>query len=188
MKDIANHIFDILENSVRAGATKIEILMKFTQGCFYCQITDNGAGIKVKEKEREVTDPFVTSRKERRVGLGLPLLKSTAEGTGGFLKIYNLEKRGCCLEFAINMIHIDAKPFGDLTRVILDALICWPETDLILWLDNGNNQREEIFNSKELKKILEIGDLKEKQIKDFIYQSLEEGFKKIGIDKQFGYL
>lgn len=188
MKDIADHIFDILENSVKAGATEVGILFKFNQGRFYCRIVDNGPGIKIKEKEQEVTDPFVTSRKERRVGLGLPLLKNTAESTGGFLKIYNLKKGGCCLEFEINLRHIDAKPFGDLARVIPDTLVCWPEINLTLWIDNGNKQKEEVFNSKELKKILEIEDLREKQVKDFIYQSVKESFKKIGIDKQFGYL
>ncbi len=187
MKNIADHLFDILENSVKAKATEIKILIKFKQGKFHCRITDNGTGIKIVDKEVEATDPFVTSRKERRVGLGLPLLKSSAESTKGFFKIYNLKKGGCYLEFTIDLLHIDAKPFGDLAQAILDALVCWPEIDLSLWIEKSNQQKEEIFNSKKLKKVLEIEDLKEKKIRDFLYQLFWENFNQIGINKQFGY-
>jgi len=161
--------------------------IKIKQGKFHCRITDNGTGIKIVDKEVEATDPFVTSRKERRVGLGLPLLKSSAESTKGFFKIYNLKKGGCYLEFTIDLLHIDAKPFGDLAQAILDALVCWPEIDLSLWIEKSNQQKEEIFNSKKLKKVLEIEDLKEKKIRDFLYQLFWENFNQIGINKQFGY-
>jgi K+-sensing histidine kinase KdpD len=115
MKDIADHLFDILENSVKAGATEVKITLGIQDSFFFCKIEDNGMGI----KEINVTDPFVTSRKTRKVGLGLPLLKRAAETTGGFLKIYNSEKEGVILEFKIDISHIDAKPFGDIARTFV---------------------------------------------------------------------
>ena len=83
MKDIADHLFDIIENSVNAGAKEVIAKIAYNESYFFCSISDNGKGI----SGQEVLDPFVTSRTTRRVGLGLPLLKRTAEDTGGYLKI-----------------------------------------------------------------------------------------------------
>jgi len=183
MKNIADHIFDILENSVAAGATEVEIILDFHNKHFFCKIIDNGKGI----KSDKVTDPFVTSRKERKVGLGLPLLKRTVESTGGSLKISNL-KRGSCLEFETDLAHIDAKPFGDLPNVFIDALICWPGVDLKVFLNMGDGKKKEIFNSKKIKKIIDYSDLQQKEIRNFIYQSIDKGLQEAGIDAQFGRL
>jgi len=184
MKNIADHIFDILENSVAAGATEVEIILDFHNKHFFCKIIDNGKGI----KSDKVTDPFITSRKERKVGLGLPFLKRTAESTDGFLKISNLKKGGSCLEFKIDLAHIDAKPFGDLPNVFIDALISWPGVDLKVLLNKGDDKKKEIFNSKKIRKIIDYSDLQQKEIRDFIYQSINEGLKEVGIDTQFGRL
>jgi len=70
-------------------------------------------------------DPFVTTRKTRRVGLGLPLLKKAAEDTRGYLKINRLNKKGGTkLEFLINMFHIDAKPFWRFSQGFYRCFNC----------------------------------------------------------------
>ena len=130
MKDIADHLFDILENSIKAGATEVKIILGIKDNLFFCKIEDNGMGI----KDKDVTDPFVTSRKTRKVGLGLPLLKRAAENTGGFLKIYNQEKEGVILELKIDISHIDAKPFGDMAKAFLDAIYSWPKVDFDIFI------------------------------------------------------
>ena len=56
-------------------------------------ITDNGTGIP-EEILENVTDPFVTTRTKRRMGLGLPLLKYHAEITGGGLEIDSESGKG----------------------------------------------------------------------------------------------
>jgi K+-sensing histidine kinase KdpD len=125
MKDIADHLFDILENSVKAGATEVKITLGI----------QDSMGI----KEINVTDPFVTSRKTRKVGLGLPLLKKAAEGTGGSLRIFNLEKGGAYLEFKIDISHIDAKPFGDIARTFVDAIYSWPKINFEIFIQKERN-------------------------------------------------
>jgi len=184
MKNIADHIFDILENSVTAEATEVKIILGFHNKRFFCRIIDNGKGI----ESAEVTDPFITSRRERKVGLGLPLLKRTAESTGGFLKISNLGKGGSCLEFEIDLTHIDAKPFGDLASVFIDALICWPAINLKVLINMGKDRKKEIFSSKKIKKVVDYCGLQQKEIREFIHQSINEGLKEAGIDTQFGQL
>ncbi len=182
MKNLADHLFDILENSIKAGATDVIVNLEIKGKLFFCKIEDNGAGI----KDEDVTDPFVTSRKTRKVGLGLPLLKKAAEGTGGFLRIFNLEKRGTCLEFIIDISHIDAKPFGDIARTFVDAIYSWPTINFKIFIQKGGNKKVSIFNSKKIREIINYSEMQQIEIRNFIYNSIDKEFNKLGIDSQFG--
>ncbi len=182
MKDLADHLFDILENSVKAGATEVKIILRLQDKIFFCKIEDNGSGI----KDEDVTDPFVTSRKTRKIGLGLPLLKRAAESTGGFLRIYNSEKEGAILEFKIDIAHIDTKPFGDIVRTFVDAIYSWPDVDFEIFTNIENNKKISVLNSRKIKNIVNQFEMQRKEIRCFIYQSIDEELKKIGIDTQFG--
>ena len=88
MQDIAAHVMDIAQNSVRAGATRIEIEYREsrTEDSLTVVVRDNGRGMTAETLAR-VTDPFFTSRTTRKVGLGIPLLKQNAERTGGSFAI-----------------------------------------------------------------------------------------------------
>jgi len=181
MKNIADHLFDILENSVKAGANKVLVKFSFNKKKFFCQIIDSGPGI----ESADVIDPFVTSRQTRRVGLGLPLLKKTADDTQGYLKINRLNKKGGTnLEFLINMSHIDAKPFGDLTRVFIDALIAWPQMNLKLMTQN-NSTFNTIIDSEKIKEDLGEEALYSSQIQNYIYKTIKKELITKGIDDHF---
>ena len=182
MKDIADHLFDILENSVKAGATEVKITLGIQDSFFFCKIEDNGMGI----KEKNITDPFVTSRKARKVGLGLPLLKRAAESTGGFLKIYNSEKEGVILEFEIDISHIDAKPFGDIARTFVDAIYSWPKINFEIFIQKESNKKIPIFSVIKIREIVNYSEMQQKEVRDFIYGSIDEELKKVGINSQFG--
>jgi len=182
MRDVADHLFDILENSVKAGATEIRIILRIKDKQFFCKIKDNGSGI----RDEDVTDPFVTSRKTRKVGLGLPLLKRAAESTGGFLKIHNSKKVGVILEFKIDITHIDAKPFGDIARTFVDAIYSWPKVSFEIFVQKEGNKKISIFSSKKIREIVSYSVMQQKEVRDFIYISIDRELKKIGIDSQFG--
>ncbi|MCK4400980.1 sensor histidine kinase [bacterium] len=182
MKDLADHIFDILENSVTSEATEVKVILGLRNKRFSCRIKDNGRGI----KNEDVTDPFVTSRKERKVGLGLSLLKKTAENTNGFLRISRLEGNGTFLEFETDISHIDAKPFGDLAKVFVDAMRSWPDVDFEVLIKKEKSQNEPVLNTKEIRDVMDCADIQHKEIQDFVYQSIDKELKKIGINTQFG--
>lgn len=119
MKDLAMHIMDITRNSVRAGASligirldvyKAEKLLKMT-------IKDNGCGMD-SEMILRVTDPFVTSRTTRKVGLGLPFLKMNAEQTGGALSIQSKPGEGTVVTATFYCSHIDCVPLGDIQGTV----------------------------------------------------------------------
>ncbi len=72
MRTLSDHILDILQNSISANATLIEIIVEENKKNDICslKIIDNGCGMN-EEILREATNPFFTSRKTRKVGLGL---------------------------------------------------------------------------------------------------------------------
>ena len=182
MKNLADHLFDILENSVTSGATEVKIILGFCDKRFFFKIKDNGRGI----KNEDVMDPFVTSRKERKVGLGLPLLKKTAENTNGFLRISKLEGNGTFLEFETDISHIDAKPFGDLAGVFVDAIRSWPNVDFEVLIERQKSKNEQVLDTKEIRDVMGCSNVQHKEIQDFVYQSADRELKKIGLNTQFG--
>ena len=88
MKELSLHLLDIVQNSITAGATRIEIGItnSVSQDLVEISVKDNGCGMS-EEFVRRVTDPFTTTRTTRKVGLGIPLFKLAAETAGGEFKI-----------------------------------------------------------------------------------------------------
>ena len=87
MEELSLHILDIAENSVAAGATLVEIGVKYQLGkapWLTITVRDNGRGMSPEVASR-VSDPFYTTRTTRKVGLGTALFRQTAELAGGEL-------------------------------------------------------------------------------------------------------
>ena len=76
MKDLSSHMMDIVQNSIRAEASWIQIRIceDPEADLFLIEIQDNGCGMDEATLAR-VRDPFFTSRTVRKVGLGIPLLE-----------------------------------------------------------------------------------------------------------------
>ncbi len=137
MRELSLNILDITMNSVKAGATEIIIELTENKTDFVFRIIDNGKGM-TKEFLKNVTDPFTTSRKTRKVGLGLPFLKLAAEQTGGSLKINSKTKEesedgshGTEVVAKFNKTSIDFTPLGDITSTIVTLIQGSPEIDFI---------------------------------------------------------
>ena len=92
MLTLADHILDIAENSIRAGARLIEISIDedSKNDLLTIEIKDDGHGMS-PEVLKKVLDPFYTTKTVRRVGLGLPLLKDAAERSGGTFQLESQE-------------------------------------------------------------------------------------------------
>ena len=88
MPEVSLNVLDIVQNSVKANASLIEItILKNTQTkTLSVSIKDNGCGM-TDEQVSRVIDPFYTTRTTRKVGLGVPFFKLSAELTGGSFSI-----------------------------------------------------------------------------------------------------
>ena len=90
-------------------------------------VQDDGRGMDAETLARAV-DPFCTSRTTRKVGLGIPLLKTAAEACNGWLTLDSQVRKGSRLSVSFQQSHIDRMPLGDLPGTWLNLLVAYPET------------------------------------------------------------
>ena len=178
MREIALHILDIAENSIAAGATLIEITIEenIENDRLTISVQDNGRGMD-EQMLAHITDPFVTSRTTRKVGLGIPLFKAAAEASNGFLQISSTVGRGTRVEVEFQRSHLDRMPLGDLAGTMLNLIVCHPD---IHWLFRYRVGAQEFtFDDDPIK--IELGGipLTEPAVLKFIKASLKEGIDTI---------
>ena len=95
MPEISLNVLDVAENSIRAEAALVKILVTIDpqKNQMMIQIIDDGKGM-TEEQVAKVTDPFFTTRTTRKVGLGIPFFKLAAESTGGSFRIHSVPGEG----------------------------------------------------------------------------------------------
>ncbi len=132
MEDLSLHILDIVENSIRAKASRIEIKVIEDSGkdLLTIEIKDNGEGMD-EETVKKVIDPFFTTKSTRKVGLGLPMLRQTARESGGDVEIESKVGRGTRVKATLGYSHIDRKPLGNMGKTLTTLIVGNPEVDLI---------------------------------------------------------
>ena len=123
MQEISLNILDIAQNSIRADATLIEIIIEENPetDLFAFTIKDNGCGMDA-EMVKTVSDPFVTTRTTRKVGLGISLLKAAAQQTGGDIKLESELGVGTVIRADFSYGHIDRQPLGDISAVMVSLI------------------------------------------------------------------
>jgi len=141
MKDLSLHILDIVQNSVVAQATNIEIKIEVDKKNDYLAliVNDNGKGMS-PEFLKQVTDPFTTTRTTRKVGLGIPLLKQNAEQAGGCMLIESVLGQGTLLKATLNPNNIDCLPMGDIAGVITLLICSYPDTNFFFTYIHGSEE------------------------------------------------
>jgi hypothetical protein len=150
LRELALHLLDIAENSISAHASEITITVMedSTADRLSMSVQDNGAGMDAQMVAR-VTDPFVTSRTTRKVGLGIPLLKAAAEACNGYLRITSQLGAGTLVEVEFQRSHIDRMPLGDLAGTLLSLVIGSPQ---VHWIFHYQvDSRQFIFDDAPLK-------------------------------------
>jgi len=181
MKDIALHILDIVHNATRAQATKISISIDedTDENSYALCIEDNGKGIDPKMLP-EIFDPWTTSRKTRKVGMGLPLLQHNARQAGGDLVIDSVPGTGTKIEADFEHQHIDRPPAGDLAGVILQLLSSFPDIQFIY----THKARGGMFkiDSEEIRETLDGVSLNEPEIRNYIREMITENLLAIAAE------
>lgn len=133
MIELSLHIMDIVENSVRAGADVVAVSVDIDTAAdtLVIGITDNGSGMDEEMIERAL-DPFVTTKPEKRTGLGLSMLREAARKTGGDLAIESVPGSGTAVEAIFGFSHIDRQPLGSVTELMLCLLASHPQVEFQL--------------------------------------------------------
>ena len=182
MKDLSLHILDIAQNSISAKTSLTQITIdedKFNNR-YVLTIEDNGCGMSPEVLEK-VTDPYTTSRKTRKVGLGLPLLKLNAELANGHLDISSELNVGTKVTAAFEFDHIDRVPIGDIAGVVVMLASMNPTLEFIY--KHITPRGEYIFDTQEIKVVLDDLSIQDLNIQKYLKEMIEENLKDIGYDK-----
>jgi len=178
MKTLSEHILDIIQNSIRAKATLIEIIVTEDKKKDLCSliIEDNGCGMN-EEILKQATNPFFTSRNTRKVGLGLSLLKQNAEQANGSFNLVSETGKGTAVEASFQLSNLDRPPLGDVWNSYYLTLMSHDDIDI-----NYKHVTENgIFSlkSRELKEMLGDISFMEKEIKKAIIELIKNNLKDI---------
>ena len=154
MRELSLHILDIAENGVTAGADCIQILVEEarTDDTLKIVIEDNGSGLP-PEKRDKLTDPFVTTRTTRRVGLGLPLLAAAAQRCDGDFKVTSEAHKGTRVVATFRYNHIDRAPLGDIASTITTLIMGNSDIDFVY--THTIDEREFNLDTREIKTQME---------------------------------
>ena len=128
MEDLSLHILDIIENSIDAGAQKIEIriLEDLKLDLLKIEIIDDGKGMD-EGMLKKALNPFFTTKTVRKVGLGLSLFREAARMANGGLVIRSGVDSGTKVSASFQHSHIDRKPLGDMSKTMMTLIIGHPE-------------------------------------------------------------
>lgn len=178
MKELSQHILDIMHNSLSAAATKLtlDIEESSKDDTYRIRIADNGKGIP-PEMLATVTDPYTTSRKSRKVGMGLPLFRMSAEQTGGYLRIDSTVGEGTVVEVVFGREHIDRPALGDIEGTLVLLMASFPEREFVYThtTDDGTFT----FDSGEIKEQLDGVPLNNANVIRFLKEMIRENLKEI---------
>ena len=182
MRDFSLHILDIAENSVRAGATCVEISVHENSRIRF-SVKDNGSGMD-DEIAMKAQDPFFTMKTERKkkFGLGIPLLKQNVEMAGGAFRLESKQGIGTLLEWEIDAANIDALPMGKLSDTMWMLTVFYPQSEFRFM--HSLKDREVSIKSSEIREIFNGMDISSPEISDavkmYIYEK-ENSLKSGGI-------
>ncbi|MDL2230298.1 ATP-binding protein [Alistipes sp. OttesenSCG-928-L06] len=176
MNDLSLHIIDIIQNSVSAGATRI--VLTVNENTFQDQLTitiaDNGRGMAAEQLAR-LADPFFTTRTTRRVGMGIPLFRQSAEQSDGTLTIDSTPGKGTTLTATFRHSHLDRPPLGDLAGSFVLMVAANPDIEFELhYIYNSLQYR---FDTAEVKEALDGVPLNEPAVIKMLTEMVSENMK-----------
>ena len=170
MEELSLHLLDLIQNSVKAGASLIEIIITI-------ELNDNGCGMSEEFLQR-VESPFTTTRTTRKVGLGIPLFKQAALMAGGDFGIISRQGEGTRIKASFEINNIDRAPMGDLAGTILGQVLSTPVTPdyrLLYAVEDASFE----FDTREIRRQLEGVPLDAPDVIAWMKDYLEEGIREL---------
>lgn len=173
MPEISMNILDVAQNSVRAGASLIEISIDIDEAkdVMTVVIEDNGCGM-TKEQIAKVEDPFFTTRTTRKVGLGVPFFKLAAEACGGSFLITSEVGKGTVVRAVFGYSSIDRMPLGDISATI-HTLITF-NTGIDFVYKYSYNGKYFDLDTRKFKEVLDGVPLDVPEVSAYIMEYLQE--------------
>jgi anti-sigma regulatory factor (Ser/Thr protein kinase) len=189
MQDISLHLLDIIENSIRAKARNIWLLIKVLQpdNRLKISVKDDGSGMDY-DTINAAQDPFYTTKieREKKVGLGIPLFKESTERCNGIFEIESVIGKGTVITAEMDYNHIDRLPLGSIADTVITSILGHENVNLHLEMINQKSVDTMIdfkFSTALVRK--ELGDipLTYPDVITFLSEMISEGIKKTDLEE-----
>jgi anti-sigma regulatory factor (Ser/Thr protein kinase) len=184
MRELSQHLMDLIENSVEAGCRRVAIQIDedMEADLLTIRVEDDGRGMS-SETVSKAIDPFWTTRSCRKVGLGLPLIAATAKRCAGSLRIESIPARGTTVTAVFRHSHIDRPPLGDLHSTLVTALVAHSGLDILYRHHVG--QRSFELDGAAIRRELEGIPLTHPSVLQWIDRYISEGLAEVGASAPF---
>jgi len=179
MQDLSLHILDIVENSIEAGATKVEITVEedVRHNRLIVEIKDNGKGMDKKTLDN-VLDPFYTTKKTRRIGLGLSMLAQAVKEAEGDFNVQSKRGEGTTITAQFVYDHLDRKPLGNIAETLI-ALIASNGLAVDFIYKHKKDGKYFVFDTRDIKKELDGVPINNFEVLKFLQKNIRTELKKI---------
>jgi len=176
LKELSLHILDIAQNSIKADASIIKIIIEedIEKDLYSITIEDNGIGMD-DDFLKVVDNPFITTRTTRKVGLGISLIKAATKRCDGDFRIYSEKGKGTKVIAIFKHSHIDRAPLGDIGQTIMTLINSNKDIEYTYIHDVNGNMFT--FDTREVKRILDGVSIESSDvllwIKDYINENID---------------
>lgn len=173
MDEISSHIMDIAMNAITAHAKRVEvtIIADPEKSLLTLFFKDDGIGMN-EEMVKKVQDPFFSTKTGKKVGLGIPLLKGTAETTGGTFSLTSQPGKGVEISASFRLNHPDLPPLGKLKDTILVLITGNPDVDFLFRC--VLNEKEFVLDTESVRNALGDVPLNNPEVVKFFINYLDE--------------
>lgn len=138
MRELSLHLLDVIENSMRAKATIIRISMIKEDNFLSLSVEDDGPGLPVTAEE--ALNPFFTTKKGKKTGLGLSLFKASAEQAGGDFSLGTSPLGGVEVTARFQFDHWDRAPLGSFEETIQTVAMSAPTIVWVCYIEGNGTQ------------------------------------------------
>lgn len=179
MEELSFHIVDIVQNSVAAGASRIDVRIfeSEREDLLRISIIDNGSGMN-EQTVQNVQDPFYTTKSYKKVGLGVPLFKETALHCDGGFVIDSEPGRGTDITASFRKSHIDLPPMGNLSDTVLCSIVGSENVNIVFEIKQDSD--EFVISTDDIRE--QVGDvsLSHPEIYAFLRDYINENLMNLG--------
>jgi NADH:ubiquinone oxidoreductase subunit E len=131
--DLSLYLLELLENATRAGARVVHttVALRPRDDELRLVVEDDGRGLSVSPGE--ALDPFFTTKKGKKTGLGLSLFRAEAEATGGSLTVDDSPALGGVrVTVVLGAHHVDRPPVGDIATTVAVTAVTNPQAAFLV--------------------------------------------------------
>jgi signal transduction histidine kinase len=140
LRELSLHILDLIENCLRAGATVVAVSLEQDPQAdrLVIRVEDDGPGLGMPAEQ--ALDPFFSTKRGKKTGLGLSLFRFRLELAGGRLTLGRSSLGGLEVRGEMALGHVDRSPLGDLAATLSGVVAASPEVELRCSLRVGDRR------------------------------------------------